>query len=1158
MKINFLTKFSLKNPTVIFLLIALIIAGGIYSASNLKSELMPNISVPLVTVSTFYPGASPQDILDNVTKPLEQAVSGVKGVDKVTSISNENISMVMCQFDFSADMDKAEQEIQQAVNKVSLPEQVVTPKVGQITFGGFPIQIYSFTGSSPEKLEKIMTDNVKPAMEGLDGISSVELTGISDKNIYISINADKLKEYNLTLDSVKQTLQANNISFPTGTVEIDSKTVPVRVSKKLLSLEDIRNIPLMSQPNIGATMGDAFSAIGEGMGQLGQGLGQLGQSMGALGQALGTNAQGTVLLAMIQQVQTDIDKQTLVINNPAATPADKGAAQGLLMRDQQMIMSYRIALNDWLNKAKASIPKGSSSAPKAKSAPKLNTDKKISTEAKVKVVLLKDIAEIKTGSEKPSSYSRVNGQPALILSLSKTDDANTVEVADKINEKLHELKKEYGDDLKYTLIMDQAVEINKSVKGMLREAMLGALFAVLVIALFLRNIRATMVAVVSIPLSMLITLLLLPKFNITINMMSLAGMTIAIGRVVDDSIVVIENIYRRLQLDEGSKGADFVGLVTQEVASAITSSTITTVAVFLPLGLVSGMIGKIFAPFAVTVVIAILASLLVAVTVVPMLSKLMLLKKTVHNEKEGLLQRYYRRLLDWSLRKRWAIVLISVGLMALSIGLVKQVGVHFLPQDTSGTLQVSMSLKPGTSLDITNEKAKAFENKVLSNQAVKTIQTTVGSSNMVTGMGANLQGSNGASFMIIVKHSENADKVAEELRKEAKTLENNDVKFNVQTQNRSGATEQVEVIVNGSDINTLRAAAEKIKTLMEGRSDVANITNNLSEEKPEVAIDVDAKKAADKGFSPIMVAGIVRNMITESEASTIDQNGKTISIMLSLDHASLNNLNKIADLEITGMSGTVKLKEIATVQQVKGPVSISQLDGNQYASIKGDVTGSNTQQVSKDILAMIDKHKAELPTGITYQMSGSSENINESFAQMGIAILVAIVMVYVVMLVTFGEAIAPFSILFALPFAAVGGLIGLYVSKQPISMSSLIGILMLIGIVVTNAIVYIDRVLSNKASGMNTHDALLEAGAVRLRPILMTAIATIMALLPLAAGASEGALISVGLGVTVIGGLTLSTLLTLVVVPVAYSYLDQIRSFFTKSKEDQPLLPADL
>ncbi len=1176
-----LTKFALKNPTVIFFLITLILFGGVYSAEQMKTEAMPDVKIPYVVVSTLYPGASPDDVLQAVTKPIEKATTGIKGLKIQESHSVDSMSIVVLQFDFSTDMDQAERQIQESVNKLTMPDQAQKPKVSRVSFDDSPILVLSASGGkSTAELEQVMRDKVQPALSGIDGVGTLDVEGLSDSNIYVKVDPQKLKENNLTLDNIRQALLANNISFPAGEVNMENKTMPLRVAKKVMSVDDIKNIPIVIPPNVNQAMGEtlgqmgsslgqmgkAVSGLAQGMGSVGQQLGALGQGMGQLGQGVGNATQGTALVAQIQLTQVEVDqlKQKLDALLKAGTPATDPNVVALQTQIQQksgILVQLNQSLLGWLNQQKqaasggqsstAANPNNSLAAASASSTAALpattaNTEI-VSPDLAIKTAPLGEIATVIEGTSVPSSFTRTDEKPSVVLNVLKDGDANTVELAKNIQDKLSELKSQLPDGIAFTTLYDQSKDIKASVNGTLREGLLGALFAVIVIAIFLRNLRATVVAVVSIPLSVLTALILLPRFNVTLNMMTLGGLTVAVGRVVDDSIVVIENIYRRLQLTPPEeRGPKLVWEATREVGSAITYSTITTVAVFAPLALVSGIVSKFFYPFALTVVVSLLASLLVAVTVVPMLSKYMLLKQTLTVEHEGALQRLYKRILNWSLSHRLVIVLTSILLLALAASLVTRLPVQFVPSDQTKALTIKQVMTAGTSLDMTNKTTQDAEKILAAIPEVKTVQDTVGSNKSQMGMNFNIQGSDEAKYMIVLDNQADVDQTISKIRSQLQSLEKRGTRFFVNALTTTAPSDTVEVIVNGPNLAAISQAATLITDEIRNIPDLVNVTNNLAVVKPEISIHVNAEKAGEQGYSPIMVAGLIRSMLTNTSVTSIENNNQTVNVMLNLKQDDLNSLEKISNLELPGIKGNIKLSEIAEIQKAPGPVSITQRNGSQFANITAGIMGHNTQGVTKTVLAKIEAQKAKFPAGISYSLGGANEQIEEGFSQMGVAIAVAVAMVYLVLMIAFSGALVPLAILFSLPFAAVGGFLALILAHQALSMPALIGMLMLIGIVVTNAIVLVDRVQRNRRQGMDVREALLEAGSIRLRPILMTAIATIMALLPLALGFSEGTLISVNLGVTVIGGLTLSTLLTLVVVPVVYSYFEGLRSRFSK------------
>lgn len=1165
---NRLTKFSLKNTVIVFLIIVMIIGGGIYSTSSIKQEAMPNISIPMITTSTLYIGATPEDVADKISRPLQKSISGIQGVKQVQTISNENISFVITSFDYSEDMDKAEKAVQDAVNNVTLPDNTQKPVISKISFGSFPIMQYSIESTLGQtELTKYVDEKLKPRLSGVSGVSNADVQGTSSKKIFIKLDSEKLAKYNINASDIQKTLQANNINIPAGNINVDNISMPVKVSSKIENINDLKAIPFVVMPNQSAVIGETMGKVMDGVGQLGSAVGGLGkavssigQGMGQLGTLVGTNTKAIAMLNMIQKSEAMILSEQAVLSNPNSTTADKSKAMGMLSQAQMMMKGAQDELDKVLNELTKSqsqkgaigqTEKGSSTgmvpSVNANNVPKANKSTK-TTSVKISTVFLKDIANVYVDNDAAAFYTRADMKPGMMLNIYKNDDANTVSVAGDIKKALEELGNASDGKVKFNLINDSSAAIKTSVNGMVKEGLLGALFAVLVIALFLRDIRATIIAVISIPLSILIALILLPRFNITLNIMSLGGMAVAVGRIVDDSIVVIENIHRRIQNSDLSKEnrEELIASAAREVSSAITSSTITTVAVFLPLAMVSGMIGKIFTPFALTVVICILASLLVAVTVVPSLCRLTLFREDKNRIKKVSRIIYgYNKVLSAALNHKLMVILISLALLIASFGMISKVGVQFMPSDTTAVLTGKLTLPPGTSLNKTNEEALKFEEYLTGNSDVKTVVSSIGDTSGTGGLRTSLQGSNAGNFTIILKDGINFDSAAEKITQKADEFNKNGESLTIKTQSTTGQRDNFEIVVNGDNNSSIEKAAGIITNKLKQITELSNITNNLSEKKKEISVVVDKDKAANKGLTPIIVAGIIRGMMTDSTIMTLSDGGKDVDVMLGYDGKSIDTLDKVKSLELDLMGSKVKLSDVADISVKYGPVSISELDGNQYASITADITGSNTTKVSNLAIKEIDQIKDKLPSNVTYSLGGSSKQIADTFGQMGIAMLAAIFMVYIVMVLAFGEATAPFAILFSLPFAGVGAIFALFVTKQALTISGLIGMLMLIGIVVTNAIVLLDRVQTNRRLGMGVNESLLEAGSIRLRPIFMTAIATVMALMPLALGFSEGTIISQGLGIVVIGGLTVSTILTLVIVPVMYATLQSLKEKVT-------------
>lgn len=1156
---NPFTRFSLNNTLVIGLLIALVTAAGIYYGKTLQMEAMPNIALPIVTVATIYPGASPEDISETVSQPLQKSLAGIQGIEQIDATSNENVSLLILQFDFSKDTEKAQREVQDAVDRVKMPELVQKPIVSRIRMNSMPIMSYSISGAKDENtLRKLLNDRVKPAVLGVPGVSSVSVDGIRDDEVFIKVDEKKLQEANLSLQNVQQALSTANIAFPAGNTDISGESLPVKISSRTLTIEDIKAIPMIAVPNTAKMTGEAMSKVTDMITGLYSALSDMGSGMASLGKATAQNFRAVGLLAQMQQSQSTILTQSQILANPSMPPESRLQAQKAVETATQVAQAAGQELSSIFAEVAKTPNQGTANTPPMNSSAQLarpqgtpqatsqgTSPANTASSVPVSIVFLGDVARVDVGKSEAISTTRANGKPAVLVRVYKNDDANTVTVAEGVRSELASIE-ESGSELEVEMISDSSTEIRTSVEGMLREGLLGALFAVVVIALFLVNARATVIAVVSIPLSILISLILMPRFGITINNVSLSGMAVAIGRIVDDSIVVIENIHRRLNLrnQSDSEKTDSsliktIGEAVSEVSSAITSSTVTTCAVFIPLSFVSGMVGKFMVPFAITVVICILASLLVALTVVPVMSKLMMRRIATHKEQGHRMTDAYRRILLWSLSHRAIVVVSAVVLVVLSLALIPSVGVQFMPKASSTIYTARLEMPPGTSLDRTTDEIVALEKYLLEDEEISeeitSVTSTIGDTSGNGGFVGNMQGRNEATMTVVVKEASSADSVIARTKKHLK--EESDSKWVVSGQSMTGTTENVEVLVTGDDLSDIRKAAHLIVAELQNIENLDKITNNLSVTKPEISVRIDSERAAAKGMSPIMVAGMVRSAFSFDKVSTTKLNGRDMNVLLGYDSKGLDSLNAIKNIKVTGLYGPVSLKDVADIAIVDGPASISERDGMRNATVTADVMGKDTVEVANDVKLKLDAMSGTLPEGVKVTVGGSSEMIQEGFTQMGLAMLTAIMLVFITMLLGLREPSAAFAIIFSLPFAAVGALFTLVITKTTLSMSGLIGILMLIGIVVTNAIVLMDRVLSNRAAGMAHQEALLEAGAIRLRPILMTAAATIMALLPLALGLSEGGFIGVEVALVVIGGLTLSTVLTLVIVPVTYSLM---------------------
>lgn len=759
-------------------------------------------------------------------------------------------------------------------------------------------------------------------------------------------------------------------------------------------------------------------------------------------------------------------------------------------------------------------------------------------------IRLKDVAVVEAISEK-SELARYNKKESLSMAITKKQDANTVEVAAKVMDVLQK----YNSQIDFKTGIDSAKDIEKSVSTLVKEGLLGALFASIAVLIFLRNLRSTIIAVVSIPLSILIAAIFLKQMDISLNMMTLGGMAVAVGRVVDDSIVVIENIFRRVRKSKEGMSDKIILESTKEILRAITSSTLTTVVVFLPIGFVGGITGKFFLPFALTIIFSLLASLLVSITIVPILAKFSF-KKVPPEEKEGALQKMYGRFIEFSLNHKLIILTISILMLGASFAVVPSLGFTFIPNEESKTLTTSIELPSSSSLEKTNEISLLVEEMLGEQPEIDEVTVSVGARDFITG----LRLENKASYFVNLKEDVNVEKTIKSLEEKIGSIsekENADLKISVQELSTGGppSNNNVDVDLFSNDLEALQDASNQVEDFMKENNDLKYVTNNFSEKQMQYLVQIDPTKSSEYGLSGFQILGTVSDQTKPVTVGTLNLEDKQQEVQLSFNK-ELQSEEDLENVTIFSGNGPIQLSEIATVKKVDAFTSIQKLDGKIYARVSGQVIGDDVQAVSSEVKAGVEK--LNLPSGVSLTSGGGNDETVEIFQTLGIAIVVAIGLVYLTMLVTFGKARIPFIILSSLIFVPFGSLLSLFLVSEPLSVSVMIGFLMLIGIVTTNAIVLVDRIGQNRTRGLTIRASLVEAGKTRLRPILMTAFATIAALIPLALTTSSGTLISKGLAITVIGGLTSSTLLTLVIVPIVYELF-----FYKVSNKEQKLISTN-
>ncbi|WP_435297338.1 efflux RND transporter permease subunit [Streptomyces sp. YPW6] len=756
-----------------------------------------------------------------------------------------------------------------------------------------------------------------------------------------------------------------------------------------------------------------------------------------------------------------------------------------------------------------------------------------------KPVRLGDVAEVKQEPSTAVSITRTNGKPSLAVMVTMDNDGSAVAISDAVKDKLPDLRRDLGAGAELTVVSDQGPAVSKSISGLTTEGALGLVFAVVVILVFLASIRSTLVTAVSIPLSIVLALIVLWTRDLSLNMLTLGALTIAIGRVVDDSIVVLENIKRHLGYGE-ERHAAIINAV-KEVAGAVTSATLTTVAVFLPIGLVGGMVGQLFGSFSLTVTAALLASLLVSLTVVPVLSYWFLRApkgtpedaaeaRRLAEEKEAAskLQRIYVPVLRFATRRRITSLVIAVAVLLGTFGMVPLLKTNFFDPGEQEVLTVKQELAPGTSLEAADEAARKVEKVLAEDQGVKDYQVTVGSSGFMAAFGGGT-GSNQASYQVTLKDAADSEDARDRIDEALGKLDGiGDTSI---AAGDGFGSQDLSVVVKAADADVLKKASEAVRDEVATIEDVTDVQNDLAQSVPRISVTANDKAAA-AGFDSAALGGIVAGAVrgTPAGSATLDDTERDIVIRSAEPAATLAELKALP-------LGPVELGDIADVKVVPGPVSMTRIDGQRSATITARPVGDNTGAVSTDLAAKIDA--LDLPEGATATIGGVTEDQDEAFAQLGLAMLAAIAIVFMLLVATFRSLVQPLILLVSVPFAATGALALLLVTGTPLGVPAMIGMLMLIGIVVTNAIVLIDLINQYRAQGLGIMEAVIEGGRHRFRPIVMTALATIFALLPMALGVTgEGGFISQPLGVVVIGGLISSTLLTLLLVPTLYAMVE--------------------
>ncbi|OPX91705.1 efflux RND transporter permease subunit [Pelotomaculum sp. PtaB.Bin117] len=1017
-----IAQFSINRPATVIILIAVLSIIGVMSVVQMRTDLLPEMDLPYAIVMTTYSGAGPEEIEEQVSKPIENVVATVSDIDTLMSQSSADSSIVIIGFNYGTNMDSAMADIRDKISLAEsyLPSDADKPMVMKINPNIMPVIAIAIGSDqlSLAQLQSIAEDDIEPRLSRISGVASVTVLGGLEREVKVAVDPVKAQNYGLSLNQIGSFLAAENYNISSGDISFGEREYFVR------SLQEFENVD-----------------------------------------AVGEVALTTVNGSKIQ---------------------------------------------------------------------------------------LKEIAEISEDYKEVEQLTRVNQKAAVSLLVQKATDGNTVEACTKVKEEMEKIQSEIGGKINVETVMDQSDFINKSLNSTTRTLAEGAVLAVLIIFLFMRNLRSTAIVGIAIPLSLLATFIVLFYNGSTLNTLTLGGLALGVGRMIDDSIVVFENIYRHR--DQGLSAREAALKGTAEVGGAVLASTLTLIAVFLPIGLAGGITGVLFKPLALTICVAIGCSLMVSLAVVPFMSSRMLTDKAMVKKGAGKffpsslfhrlgkwldnLGEKYKIWLHWALGHRRRVILSVVVLIALSLGMVPQIGAEFMPQSDSGEIEVTLEADKGAKLEDVDKLAAAVEAKLLQNPAVDIVYTTVGNSGEMAMMGA---ASNKASFRVqLIPKSERqgVEQVAEEIRQSLKDIFGAKSTVSVSSGLLSASSGGVvQINIQGDDLDTLRSLSKQIAGIVEKVPGTRNVTSSLGDGNPEVQLRLNRQRAMDFGLTPAQVSSEIKTAIDGTVVSRYRLEGDEIDITVTSTNKETSDMDTLKYLPIlTAQGNSIPLSEVASFELSTGPVQIDRENQTRQGTISCDLSNRDLSSVTQDIQTGVSAIK--LPAGYTIDYGGENEQMTESFSSLILALLMAIMLVYVVMVVQYESFRDPFVILFSLPGAIIGVVLALLVTGKSFSVSAFIGLIMLVGIAVANAIVYVDYLKQLLASGMERTAALLETGRVRLRPILMTALATILAMTPLAIGLGEGSETNAPLAIVVIGGLLAATFVTLFLVPVVYSILD--------------------
>ncbi len=1022
-----LPEFSVHRSVTVLMLIGIIVVLGTISLSRLPIEVMPDLSYPTASVITTYEGAASEDIETLVTKPIEAAVSKVKNVKTVDSISQEEISIIMVEFEWGTNIDFAAQDMRDAIGMIEefLPEEVDNPIVIKFDPSLIPVIAFGITGERNLRgLRTLVKDQIKDRLEMVDGVANCMIMGGREREIQVKIDRAKLEALNIPIQQVTSTLRYENLDLSGGHITRGYTEYLLRTLGEFENLDQIKN---------------------------------------------------TVIT----------------------------------VRDQ-------------------------------------------------KPVYLKDFTEVYDTHTEVRNYSRTNKKNGLVLAVIKESGANDLTVVNGLKKKLKEIKKDLPPDIKMYILLDQGRITQLMIFTTATDAIWGGLLAIVILFLVLHNWRPTLAIALSIPLSILATFVGVYFAGFSLNIMTMSGLALGVGMLVSNAIIVIENIFRHLEEGKNRNQAAIIG--TSEVGGAITASTLTTIAVFLPLIYATGIAGKLSQGLALTVTFALIGSLFTALTLIPMMASKMFVKRKSRKDYElhfgergfNFLKDWYKRTLVIALRHRIKVCIVSTGIFALSMCLLLFVGKEFMPAIDPGLVIVKVKMPVGTNLEETDRVVQRIEDIMMRQKEADVLGTFTGlmeGTKLDVAFSGSGIGNTGVNEAMIFSHLVDKSKrkrsslqIQDSIRRQLPQIEGAKIEFiDLARFITSGGTGQIpiEIKIFGKDLKTLESLSDEIMARIEPIQGLYDIDTTLRHGKPELQFVIDRDKASQLGLNVGQIASVMRTNFEGQVATRYRTAGDEFDLRVRYRDEDAQTFDDIKQAVIFSPSGSQHhLEDVAKVIEGKGPVKLYRENQARKAAVTANFSGRDLGSILADIKAKIDK--INLPSGYFVEYGGEAKRMHETFVALGTVFILAILLIYMIMAAQFESLVHPFTVMFTVPFGLIGVVLILLLTGNSLSMVSLLGVIILAGVVVNNGIVLVDYVNQLRAKGMSKDEALIQGGVTKLRAVLLTAATAIFGMLPMAISRSEGSELRSPMALAVIGGLVVSTFLTLIIIPTVYSILDDI------------------